>query len=245
VTGSSKGIVINPRPARIVLTGGVPRIQIRQYVTMEHLWTARHAARLCSEREPQLQPNIADVEHRSLAMTAIFFGAAFLEALVNEVILDVVDPPAGGPSARVAGIPVDAKTTAAFQKLWKNERRIKGGPLGKHQAALDAVSKPRYDETRNPFKSAQLLFDLRNHFVHFKPETLDIAAEHDFEKALKKAKVVENQQQIGVPWFPNKALGAGLAQWACESSSSFAKSWWKRIGLRRSYDASFNQLDPY
>jgi hypothetical protein len=119
-----------------------PRVLLRQYVTMEHLWTARHAARLCRERELQLQPNVADIEHRSLAMTAIFFAAAFLEALVNEVILDVVDPPAGGPSARVAGIPVDAKTTAAFQKLWKNERRIKGGPLGKYQAALDPSPSP-------------------------------------------------------------------------------------------------------
>jgi hypothetical protein len=104
-------------------------------------------------------------------MTAIFFAAAFLEALVNEVILDVAGPRPGGPSARVAGIPVDAKTRGAFQSLWKNQRRIKGRPLGKYQAALDVVGKRRYDETRPPFKSAQLVFDLRNHFVHFKPET--------------------------------------------------------------------------
>jgi hypothetical protein len=99
VTGPSQHIVIHPPPAKLVLTGFVPRVQIRQYVTMEHLWTARHAARLRREREPQLQPNVPDIEHRSLVMTAIFFGAGFLEALVNEVILDVVDPPAGGPSA--------------------------------------------------------------------------------------------------------------------------------------------------
>ena len=68
--------------------------------------------RLCSEREPQLQRNVPDAEHRSLAMTAIFFAEPFLEALVNEVILDVAEPPPGGPSARVAGIPVDAKRGA-------------------------------------------------------------------------------------------------------------------------------------
>jgi hypothetical protein len=154
VTGLSKNIVIRPGPGKLVLTGLAPRVQIRQYVTMEHLWTACHAARLCSEREPQLQRNVPDAEHRSPAMTAIFFAAAFLEALVNEVILDVAEPPRGGPSARVAGIPVDAKTRGAFQKLWKNERSIKGGPLGKYQAALDVVGKRRYDETRPPFKSA-------------------------------------------------------------------------------------------
>ena len=164
--------------------------------------------RLCSEREPQLQPNVPDAEHRSLAMTAIFFAAAFLEALVNEVIIDVAEPPPGGPSARVAGIPVDAKTRGAFQSLWKNQRRIRGCPLGKYQAALDVVGKRRYNATRLPFKSAQLVFDLRNHFVHFKPETQDIDAEHDFEKALKRAKVVENQQQIGAPWFPRMRRSA-------------------------------------
>ncbi|MDT5351498.1 MAG: hypothetical protein QOJ56_30 [Mycobacterium sp.] len=252
MTGPSQHIVIHPSPAKLILTGlddaltgFVPRVQIRQYLTMQHLWTARHAARLCVEREPQLEPNVADTEHRSLAISAVSFAGAFLEALVNEVIVDVVDPPAGGPSARVAGIPVDAKTTGAFEKLWKKERRIKGGPLGKYQAALDAVSKRQYTETRDPYKSAKLLIDVRNHFIHFKPETLDTAAEHDLEKRLKKAKVVENQQQIGWPWFLNKALGAGIAEWACDSSSRFANAWWGRMGLRGSYDATFNQLGPY
>jgi hypothetical protein len=44
VTGLSKNIVIRPGPAKLVLTGFAPRVQIRQYVTMGHLWTARHAA---------------------------------------------------------------------------------------------------------------------------------------------------------------------------------------------------------
>jgi hypothetical protein len=234
---------VNPPPARLVLTGHPPRVLLRQsFVDMEHLWTARHAARLCSEREPQLRPNEYDIEHRSLVMTAIFFAAASLEALVNEVIRDVNDAPAGGTSGRVAGIRVNATRTAAFQELRRRERSIRP-PTEKYQRALDAVGKPRYSENRDPLKSAKLLFNLRNHFVHFKPETRDIADPHEFEIALKP-KIVENQQQIGVPWFPNKALGAGLAQWACDSSARFASSWWKRMGLRGSYDASFSQLPP-
>ena len=199
-------------PGKSVATGFAPRVQMRQYVTMEHLWTARHAARLCREREQQLQPNVPDVEHRSLTMTSIFFAAAFLEALVNEVILDVVNAPAGGPSARVAGIPVDATTTAAFQKLWKKERRIKGGPLGKYQSALDAVSKRRYDEIRDPFKSAQLVFDLRHHFLHFKPETQDIHAEHDFEKALKSQPTTDRRAVVPEQGARRWASAVGLLQ---------------------------------
>jgi hypothetical protein len=258
VTGPSQHIVIHPPPANLVLTGFdlvltgfVPRVQIRQYLTMQHLWNARHAARLCAEREPQLEPDDANSEHRWLAITAVSFAGAFLEALVNEVIVDVVDGGAGGSSGRVEGIPTDTNTVAAFRRIiWdsrrRRERRV--GTLVKYQEALDAVPRAkakRYSDKHDPYKSAKLLIDVRNHFIHFKPETQDIATEHDLEKRLKKAKVVENQQQIGWPWFLNKALGAGLAEWACESSSAFAKSWWNRIGLRRSYDAAFNQLGPY
>lgn len=50
----------------------------------------------------------------------------------------------------------------------------------------------RYTEDRDPYKSAKLLVDVRNHFIHFKPESQDIAVEHDLEMKLKKAKVVEN-----------------------------------------------------
>ena len=224
------------------------KIAVRQYVTMDHLWTARHAAKLCGQLEPRLRPNKPKAEHRSLAITAVFFGAAFLEALVNEVILDVINPPPGGPSARVEGIPADPNTIAAFEDIWKRERRL--GPLGKYRETLAAVAVNRatarpFTETRDPYRSAKLLIRLRNYLVHFTPETQDIHTDHEFETEFKNARIVENQQGIGLPWFPNKALGAGLAQWACDSSSRFAKSWWGRIGLRRSYDAAFNQLGPY
>jgi hypothetical protein len=53
----SKGVNARPRPAKLVLTGLTATLQSRQYVTMQHLWTARHAARLCGEQEPQFQPN--------------------------------------------------------------------------------------------------------------------------------------------------------------------------------------------
>jgi hypothetical protein len=90
----------------------------------------------------------------------------------------------------------------------------------------------------------QLIVELRNHFVYHQPEWRDVDAEHHFERALKKAGVVENQQPISGPWFSKKALGAGLADWSCDVTTRFATSWWKRIGLKGKFDASFNQLPP-
>ncbi len=45
----SKGNLLSPGSAKVTVTGGVPIVETRQYVTMDHLWTARHAARLCGE----------------------------------------------------------------------------------------------------------------------------------------------------------------------------------------------------
>jgi hypothetical protein len=232
-------VIVNPSPALIAITGLTAQIEVRDSVTRDHRWTALHAARLCSELERQLQRNDPSVEHRSLAMTAVFFAGAFLDALVNEVIRNVIDPEV--PSAHVARIPTDTATIAAFKSVINNEPST----LGKYQKALTAAGKLPYTETRPPYKRAQLLLRFRNHLVHFKPKTRDIHVEHDFEAKFKNAKIVENQQDIGKPWFPNRALGAGLADWACETSFEFGKSWWKRIGLRRDFDASFNQLAPY
>jgi hypothetical protein len=229
--------VIRPTGIRSALVMGTPTIAIRQQVTMQHLWTARHAARLCGEREAQvLGQNSVDTELRSQAMTSIFFATAFLEALVNDVVLDLVDPK--GPTARTDGLPHSA--IPAFHQLWKRERRL--GILGKYQRALSAVGKPQYDAKRNPAKGVQLLVDLRNHFMHHQPEWQDVDAEHHFEHALKRAKVVENQQPIGAPWFANKALGAGLADWSCDIATRFANSWWTRIGLKGKFDAPFAGL---
>ena len=218
---------------------GTPSMQIQELFAMQHLWTARHAARLCKERETQvISKRSVDTELRSHAMVSIFFAAAFLEALVNEVILGMLD--AHGPSSRTSGIP--HSTIPAFRQLWKKERQL--GIRGKYQEALSVVEARQYDKRRDPAKGMMLVIELRNHFVHHQPEWRDIDAEHHFERALTSAGVAPNQQALGPPWFTNKALGAGIAEWSCDVSTRFARSWWKRIGLKGKFDASLNQLPP-
>jgi hypothetical protein len=186
----------------------------------------------------RLHQDTVDTELRSQAMASIFFAAAFLEALVNEVILDLVDQK--GPTSRTAGLLHSAIPT--FRQLWRRERRL--GILGKYQQALSAVGKPQYDERRDPAKSVLLVVELRNHFVHHQPEWQDVNAEHHFEVALRRAGVAPNQQPLGAPWFTNKALGAGLADWSCDVTTRLANSWWRRMGLRGRFDAPFDHLPP-
>ena len=58
------------------LSGSVD--QIRQFWSLGHLWTARNAAKRCGEIEATIATQtIVNREHQSLAVTAVFFAAAF------------------------------------------------------------------------------------------------------------------------------------------------------------------------
>jgi hypothetical protein len=81
VTGPDQ--VIRPLGIPSAEAFGMPSLKTQELVTMQHLWTARYAARLCREREAQiLHQRSLDIELRSHAMTSIFFVSAF-EALIS------------------------------------------------------------------------------------------------------------------------------------------------------------------
>jgi hypothetical protein len=165
---TTRSITIRPQPAVMTLQVGTPTVMLRNHFAPLHLWTARRNARLCREHE-----NVdADLfERRSLVLTAIFFATAYLEGLINEVIMDTTDPKQPTPS----GIPTSA--IPAFNKLRKHS-----AVMPKYQAALTAVARPEYAEGRDPFRSARQLVLMRNHFVHYKPEWRE--GTHEYELRL-------------------------------------------------------------
>lgn len=226
---------------------------IRQYWSLSHLWAARNAARRCSEIEASISTQtIVNREHICLAITAIVFAAAFMEAQVNELVLSIADPPPGNPEVWIAGIPSSA--TPALEAIWNQERRL--GIRRKYQDSLVAVRKTKFDENSEPFESFDLLIGLRDRFVHYKPHTqyLDgkppaaqraaVKERQDFENALK-ARIVENAQPFERPWFPAKAIGAGCANWACDTSVEFVRQWRQQMGLTAFYDLDLKEQPPY
>jgi hypothetical protein len=222
--------------------GGVPRVGIRNYMATQHLWTARRETWLCRKREDQLlNDGNFDARHRSHAITAVLSAVAFLEAFINAVWQDAADSEPGEQTHYTDGIPDDAMAT--MRELWngkdKAERML--SLLSKYQVALVCAGHDRIDEGAEPFQSADVLVDLRDELVHFKPRWY-WSDEDDarFVRSLKeKITQRENRQPIGQPWFPNKALGAGCADWACESSIAFAKTWHQRMALTHDFDDTY------
>ncbi|HXO51083.1 MAG TPA: hypothetical protein VN888_08655 [Mycobacterium sp.] len=168
---------------------------------------------------------------------------AFLEAFINAIWQDAADVEPGEHTYYTDELPNVAMAT--MRELWKDERML--SLLSKFQEALVCAGHERMVAGAEPFQSADVLVDLRNELVHFKPRWH--WTDEDDAKFVRglKSKITpqrENRQPIGHPWFPNKALGAGCADWACESSIAFARKWHQSMGLTHDFDNTYLPSSP-
>ncbi len=83
---------------------------------------------------------------------------------------------------------------------------------------------------------------LRNGLVHFVPETLDQDSQHRLEQGLRD-RIEQNRQNIGVPWYPNRALGAGCARWAHKAATALVDQWQRRMGFAHDYHGHLDGME--
>jgi hypothetical protein len=214
---------------------GALSVASRHYVAGQHLWSARHHARLCAELEAEKTGKTAfDIQHRAYAVNAVLSAVVFLEALVNETFQDAAD----GNASRI--VPLDHRCIERMGEFW-NDPEAPGQyarTLDKFQKALLLADRPQLDAGAAPYQDAKLLIGIRNRLVHFRPAWMT-AGEESKEEAQLKGKFVQNALMAGMgnPWFPDKCLGAGCAQWSWKTSLALADEWTKRLGIPRPYQA--------
>lgn len=207
-------------------------VEVWQPLATQHLWTALHMARLCEERETELLElgqKAPDIEHQSLAMTAVISATCFLETYVNEVYAVAADDNKG-LRAPIAGI--DSRAAELLGLVWKGTDFAgdKWTIMDKYQFALAVAGKPKFDAGQNPTQNAKHLIKLRNALVHFKPEWQAQDAAHKVEKDLITL-FPGNRLYAGKPWFPAVCLASGCAKWACDTSISFVDAWCGEMGI--------------
>lgn len=124
-----------------VSVGLTAAVKSRRTLVFHHLWNARHAARLCRDREADLSSlkcRLPEVELNGTAMVAVMSSVAFLEALVNEVYLGAVDPQTSPD--RLKGITDDA--IAAMRDRWNATPSVeREGVPEKYKIALECAGK--------------------------------------------------------------------------------------------------------
>ena len=96
------------------------------------------------------------------------------------------------------------------------------------------------DRSREPVQAITHLGKLRNALIHYEPESILIGEDpttvqemHNLEKQLG-GKFDLNQLMEGTknPFYPNKCLGHGCANWAVESTTAFVREFSRKMGTR-------------
>jgi hypothetical protein len=216
-------------------------ISTRNYLSAQHLWTARHNAALCRQREVAIAgTRPIDVQHRSYATTAVLMSVAFLEATVNEVFEDATDDRHVGQ--RVERL--EPRVRAMLASFWESVGNGRYSLLGKYQMALLLSGAGQFDKGAQPYQDAQLLIDFRNGLVHFRPDWHDSGTKRKFDSLgnrFHQSGLLSDED--GSDWLTVKALGASGALWALATAKAFADEWTSRLGIPKLYDRDLVNLD--
>ena len=214
-------------------------IGFRHYFSIRHLSAAALFARQCRDVESSPLPPVIDGpawrQHWAASVSAVVMSAAFLEATINELFSDCVDDPM---SPRL----VCVQARALMEAMWKQgiPRRAGYPILQKYEIALELNAKPAFDRSGSLHQNAKSLVDLRNALVHFEPQTITATVgektqAHKFDTL--KGKFPDNELLAGAgnPYYPEKLLGAGCAQWAVRSAVAFTDEFFDKLGVEPIY----------
>ena len=232
-------------------------ISMRPYFSDYHLRAAAFFARQSADMEREHVGKTwgelggaVFYEHRACVMGAILSSVAFLEATVNELFVDAVEHQAKDPEPAPTDPPrpVDQLTPAGsslMAELWPfdiDRQRV----LDKFKVALILNGKPAMDVSASPHQDIAALLALRNDLVHYKPQDIRAGLGPDEETEKLSQRLRDKgfalnplfPKTSGNPYYPDKYLGHGCAEWAVKKSVEFADDFFSRMGVVPRYDSS-------
>jgi hypothetical protein len=164
-------------------------------------------------------------------LSSIVASVAFLEAMVNELYQDAADghAPEGGHIT-----PLSLKCRELLAELWQSTSSGRLEVIEKYERLLIFADAPPLDRGGQVYENTLLVLRLRNAIVHFRPEDRSAEDELDkLQKGLHQRAFADNALMVGSgnPWWPDKALGFGAAEWAHRSVQALADHVSDAIGI--------------
>jgi hypothetical protein len=221
-------------------------IQFRDCFSVRYI---QSAALLCQlaftiEQEYRETKEISEdlqLRHEVFVLNSVLSSVSFLESAINELYADVADE---------AYNFADEKHETLLKLIgekWKNENNFDRAPLlSKYQKILLIAGMPPFDEGDQAFANLRILIAIRNHLMHYTREWVVIdgktrnAGEETtggkFEKILKQKFAINPLALKNQPFFPDKCLGHGCAEWAVVNSLIFTDEFFRRLELPAPYE---------
>ncbi|NMB79535.1 MAG: hypothetical protein GYA23_10640 [Methanomicrobiales archaeon] len=207
------------------------------------------AALLCRmgfslEQDYRAAPDVPQeviLRHEAFILNSILSSVYFLESTINELYADASDE---------AYFFADEKHEALLREIsdrWTNEKNFDRAPiLTKYQKILTLAGKSPFDEGDQAFANIRDLIEIRNYLLHYKREWVVLGGEKAprpeettgvrFEKSLRKKFAINPIAAAGLPFFPDKCLGHGCAEWAVVNSIIFTDEFFRRLDLPAPYE---------
>ncbi len=206
-------------------------------LSITHFKSAKHLAALSRELEEKYDGKSFAANNyinNSYVIGSVFAAVAFLESNINELIAEAKDGDAQTllhklTEAEINGIKTNS-TQIESSKAAKAERISL--ILHKYKSFLKTVGKTDFEESI--IDEASLLINLRNKLVHYSPEWIssDPNEKHNIEIKLegkfKESKLFEG---TGNPFYPDKCLGSGCADWSLKTAEKFADQFCQRLNI--------------
>ena len=188
------------------------------------------------------------LRHEAFVLNALFSAVAFLESTINELWSDAADN---------AYFFYDESTEALLRVIgekWRNENYFDRTPLpAKYQKILEIGEKPLFAEEDPDFSGIKNLIGIRNYLMHYRREWVEIRdggttgarGETHAEKLgqLLAHRFAENPlAATNLPFFPDRCLGHGCAEWAVTTSLSFTDRFFRALSLPAPYEGIRDDL---
>ncbi|ABS56748.1 hypothetical protein Mboo_2234 [Methanoregula boonei 6A8] len=188
------------------------------------------------------------LRHEAFVLNALFSTVAFLESSINELWSDAADD---------AFFFADKKGEALLRAVgekWSNENYFDRTPLpAKYQKVLEIGNMHLFPDDDPDFSGIKDLIMIRNYLMHYRREWViihsgrqaGVPAETHAEKfeQLLKHRFAENPLAAkNLPFFPDRCLGHGCAEWAVTTSLSFTDRFFRELSLPASYEGIRDEL---
>lgn len=220
---------------------------IRHYLGAQHILSAALFCREALALEgsaPRNPPGELHTRHRAYVIGAVFAAVAFMEGTINQLFQDAHDNNLG----YLKGL--DPRAIQAMAAMWGHgvPRTARYRVLEKFEIALTLAGKPQLPSGSAAVDAAALI-TLRNALIHYEPEWIkadSIRAAGDKPHKLEgrlRGRFTENPlTSKGSPFYPDKALGHGCAEWAVNTALAYSDAAHAALGLKPIYDAMRKDL---
>ena len=227
-------------------------IRFRDCFSVRYIQSAALLCRLAFAIEQEYRegevPADPLLRHEVFTLNAVLSSVSFLESTINELHADATDE---------EYFFIDDKHEALLRtigKQWRNAKNFDRAPmLTKYQTILAIAGQPGFEEGDQAFINVRILNEIRNHLLHYTREWVVIRKRRApgqetestadyFEKVLYRKFAPNPLAPKNVPFFPDKCLGHGCAEWAIMNSIIFTDEFFRRLGLPVPYEGIRDEL---